>query len=419
MARPQPEKDPSPVTSMITFPLEWPIAETRIPERQTRPVLSIVVATYNRTAEMTMAVESICDQIDESLSEKVEVIVSDNASSPEHQTAIRDLSIRYPDLVYYFNSMNGDADLQWLTAPHRARGEWVWLFGDDDLLAPGGVTHVVNRLEMDRPFFLTLNRCVVDNDLKNLLSTSKHNVPSKNLDSFIELTKYIGIDQITFITSQIYNTDIARQIDTNAYYLRRSGFAQVAYYVEAFSDLPSAYDATVFVIHRWQPDAHEKHAFQFRHLSICLPRDIAFARDRAGLPADIMERLGGGKSIGQDRFQNLTYVDYLFHYLLATIANINIDPADWDFLEAEAQYWRADRQRDLHEARMLDEALAALRENIGVKKLEIEQIQNQTGVPDALKRLALAAPCHELSQLEQSYFAKAHDAIDVSRRRYS
>ena len=264
------------MTSMITFPLEWPIAETRIPERQTRPVLSIVVATYNRTAEMTMAVESICDQIDESLSEKVEVIVSDNASSPEHQTAIRDLSIRYPDLVYYFNSMNGDADLQWLTAPHRARGEWVWLFGDDDLLAPGGVTHVVNRLEMDRPFFLTLNRCVVDNDLKNLLSTSKHNVPSKNLDSFIELTKYIGIDQITFITSQIYNTDIARQIDTNAYYLRRSGFAQVAYYVEAFSDLPSAYDATVFVIHRWQPDAHEKHAFQFLAYLLQLPKTSLF-----------------------------------------------------------------------------------------------------------------------------------------------
>lgn len=402
------------MTATDFLPLAWPIAETHLPERRERPVLSIIIPTYNRTVEMVQAVESIYEQINGDLALKAEVIISDNASGPEHQEAIRNLAGRFPGLCYYFNAINGDAELQWLTAPHRARGEWMWLFGDDDLLATGGVEYVVRRLEAERPYFLTLNRCVVDNELKRVLSTSKHNAPSASFPTIIDLSVYIGIDQLSFITSQVYHTDTAKSVDVNAYHLRRSGYAQIAYYVEAFADLHSAYEAEVFVIHRWHPEDHLKHSIQFRHLSTYLPRDFAFVRERTGMPRDLMERLGGVKSADIRRQDRVTFVDYVLHYLFAAITTGPIDPNEWEFLETEAANWRPDRLAAIQKAHQLYDELAKHRHEVLVRNGELQLIQEKAGMPDALKRLATATHSHELSLLNERIMVLSREALAIS-----
>ena len=341
-------------------------------------------------------------------------MISDNASNQDCQDIIYLLADRHPNLSYYLNEINGDAQLQILTAPHRARGEWTWIFGDDDLLAPGGVSRIVEILETDRPYFVTINRCVVDYDLKRLISGSKHSKPSITLPSLIELTKYIGIDQFTFLTSQLYNTDVARAIDQNAYFSLKSGFFQIPYYLEGFSGLKSFYESEAFVIHRWRPEAHLTHSINFRHLATYLPRDFAFARKRNALPPDIMEHIGGLKFANENSRQDVTSVDFVLHYLFVAITTGPIDQNEWEFLETEAVHWRHDRLCHIHRARDLYEQLVKQRQELETMEAELAEFQQKSGSAEALKRLHLATLSQGVSKAKIIHDEIIREAMSIA-----
>jgi glycosyltransferase involved in cell wall biosynthesis len=114
------------------------LVETFVRPLDQTPVLTVVVPTWERPAELTLAVSSIADQIDDELAGKVEIIISDNASGPETRAVLQRLSETYPSVNYYIHAENYGGMYQVAIAPHRARGRWTWVFGDDDVLAPGG-----------------------------------------------------------------------------------------------------------------------------------------------------------------------------------------------------------------------------------------------------------------------------------------
>jgi glycosyltransferase involved in cell wall biosynthesis len=383
------------------------VREKVVRSRTRRPVLSVVIPTFNRPEATALCVASIADQIDEDLEDRVEIVLSDNASEAPMQATIRDLAARYPSISYYLNAHNGGMEVQVLTAPWRAQGEWMWLFGDDDLLAPGGLAHVVRRLETDAPDFLTLNRCIVDNALKQVIHASKHTIDSQDFDNIIDLVGVVGMDQLSFITSQVYRTDVARSIVPDDYLHRDSFYAQLAYYLEGFHSRRSSYDREVYVIHRWQPDDNQKHEANFYHLALTLPRVIAEARDRAGLPPDLMERLSGVKFAGRQETPAGTYVDNVLRYLWLCVAQkYPITEDDWRVLETEAGHWRAGRAACVREARETANAIAAtLREHQSVSA-ELETARKNTSIPASLRRLSQASLALRVETL-----AKDHDAL--------
>ena len=89
------------------------------------PVLSVVVPTYCRPAELTLAVTSIAQQIDAALEGKVEIIITDNASGPETAAVLTQLAAAYPSVSYIINARNEGGPFQIVAAPFRARGRWV------------------------------------------------------------------------------------------------------------------------------------------------------------------------------------------------------------------------------------------------------------------------------------------------------
>src|ERR1700749_1189979 len=111
------------------------------------------------------------------------------------------------------NAENMGGAFQIYAAPHRARGRWTWVFGDDDALAQGGLGPIVALLEAEAPGFLTLNRQVWNQDFGKLISPSKHVLPDVRFASYLELMVEIGFDQLSFLSSQVYETDRAREID--------------------------------------------------------------------------------------------------------------------------------------------------------------------------------------------------------------
>ena len=114
-------------------------------------VLSICIPTYKRVAYLRELLPLLIREIN-ALSQgeaSVEIVVSDNASPDETQAYC--LSLACPMLSYYRNDTNIGGNRNFLEAIRRAKGRYVWLFGDDELVQEGGVLYAVTTLLREQP----------------------------------------------------------------------------------------------------------------------------------------------------------------------------------------------------------------------------------------------------------------------------
>jgi glycosyltransferase involved in cell wall biosynthesis len=107
--------------------------------------LSICVPTYNRAAMLRVMLEAVLPQVAESAPE-VELCLSDNASPDETPEVVRAAQGIHP-----FRHARNETNLGPIRNVHRvtnemARGEYVWVLGDDDLVRPGAVRRVLAAL---------------------------------------------------------------------------------------------------------------------------------------------------------------------------------------------------------------------------------------------------------------------------------
>lgn len=104
--------------------------------------LSIAIPTYNGSPYIRGALDSIISQL-EDVDEEVEIVISDNASTDKTPEIIRDYQNKYPFIKYFRNEENLGPDRNYDLAVRRARGEFVWLFSDDDKIRYGGIRKVI------------------------------------------------------------------------------------------------------------------------------------------------------------------------------------------------------------------------------------------------------------------------------------
>jgi abequosyltransferase len=113
-----------------------------------RPLLTIAIPTYRRSECLALLLDNLAPQLnDES---QVEVIISDNASDDETPEIVRSFQQRGTRITYYRNDTNIGSDANFVRCYEYARGEYVWIFGDDDVIVPGGLREVVRQLESRR-----------------------------------------------------------------------------------------------------------------------------------------------------------------------------------------------------------------------------------------------------------------------------
>jgi abequosyltransferase len=109
------------------------------------PLLTIAIPTYNRREYLTQLLTILAPQLaDES---RVELIVSDNASADDTTAVVASFREGGLALTYSRNDTNVGPDANFIRCYEMARGEYVWIFGDDDIIVPGGLREVLSRLE--------------------------------------------------------------------------------------------------------------------------------------------------------------------------------------------------------------------------------------------------------------------------------
>lgn len=123
-------------------------AKQLLPGIEPRPKLSLCISTYNRAKWLRTSLANIARQIPNPR-EDLEVVVVDNTSTDE-TAQLPDLFRHRRDFRFYRNPFNVGMLGNLAVTAQRARGEFVWILGDDDLTRSGMIENIL-RLLLAKP----------------------------------------------------------------------------------------------------------------------------------------------------------------------------------------------------------------------------------------------------------------------------
>ncbi|POE03302.1 glycosyltransferase family 2 protein [Pectobacterium odoriferum] len=128
--------------------------------------ISFCIPTYNRCGVLEELINSI--SIQEKHSFDIEVCISDNASNDGTTESIERWKEVYGiQIVYKRNEKNIGPDRNYLSAVSLASGDYCWLLGSDDILAPDALEKLEKVVSKECDLYLC-NRKEFDVDMKNI-----------------------------------------------------------------------------------------------------------------------------------------------------------------------------------------------------------------------------------------------------------
>ena len=110
-----------------------------------RPLLTIAIPTFNRAHFLRELLSVLFDQLIGQ--PRVELIVSDNASPDETPALLKEYQDRGLQIRSIRNETNIGADANFLQCFELARGKYVWIVGDDDIIPSGALDRVLYFLD--------------------------------------------------------------------------------------------------------------------------------------------------------------------------------------------------------------------------------------------------------------------------------
>lgn len=128
-----------------------------------QPRISLCIPTFSRKESLSKAVESGLREVRKLPPGTAELLVSDNASYDETLQYLAHVQANAPELMVVKNAENLGFDRNYLRCLDEARGEVVWVMGDDDVWLPGSVARVLRAFDEGADMALCLSEaCNMD-----------------------------------------------------------------------------------------------------------------------------------------------------------------------------------------------------------------------------------------------------------------
>lgn len=202
--------------------------------------LSVAIPTYNGAKFIREALDSVISQLND-IPEKIEILVSDNASTDSTEEIIREYVEEYPDILsYYKNEKNVGLDRNLDLIFKRAKGEYVWLLSDDDTLKEKSISIFLDKLnKYKNPSVLFLNYSECDVNMNERLHRCRLDIHKdiycEDGDIFFRESKFLfGLVSSLVIKRLEWNqVNIDKYIDINY------GSVHVAAIIEILKNQPS------------------------------------------------------------------------------------------------------------------------------------------------------------------------------------
>ncbi len=167
-----------------------------------RPILTISIPTYNRSFFLDELLSCLLDQCVSN--PKIELLVSDNDSSDETPSIVEAYIDRGLEIRYLRNTANIGADRNFLQCFEKARGKYVWIIGDDDVVKPGAIGKIITYLEANEYNLIYVNSYAFDGSM-SAKRVKSYRAPKVINDAQV-FARAIHIS-FTFISGNIINKD--------------------------------------------------------------------------------------------------------------------------------------------------------------------------------------------------------------------
>jgi len=132
--------------------------------------LSILITTYNRVAFLETTVSRFISQIlKEDASDRVELVIGNDASSDGTEEFLNRLAGEYPfvKVLNHKKNLGLSGNVEKIVA--LSRGEYIWHFGDDDLITDGAVKKILASIYTHSPNYILINTVNIESlDERNL-----------------------------------------------------------------------------------------------------------------------------------------------------------------------------------------------------------------------------------------------------------
>lgn len=157
-----------------------------------KPFLTIAIPTWNRHKPLQENLLSLIKEIGNTLDDKVEVLVSDNASTDETESLCNNLCDNHSFIRYHRNPENLGANANFQNVIQLAHGQYVWLLGDDDLVVEGSLSKVIHDIQ-DYGFpNIVIGGAILDTNLERVHLRGIHQTTF--LDCNEAFTRYSLVD---------------------------------------------------------------------------------------------------------------------------------------------------------------------------------------------------------------------------------
>ncbi len=166
-----------------------------------KPVLSLCIPTYNRRDKLARLVNGIQQNV-QNAAGKIELCISNNASTDGTNEFLKELSPRkYISVIR--QSENVGFDKNYAAVFSMAKGNYVWILGDDDIVVENGLEILLQLLQNESPDYAFVHIVGADGDQPQYFPDMKPGkYPASKLRSMLCKD---GLDMFGFIGSHVFS----------------------------------------------------------------------------------------------------------------------------------------------------------------------------------------------------------------------
>ncbi|MGK5027411.1 glycosyltransferase family 2 protein [Janthinobacterium sp. RB2R34] len=249
-----------------------------------KPILSIGIPIYKRPDLLRRCLDSI---ITAATDFSVPVYLYDDSLSEINVEVIRAAQQRYPLIFHVVNEKNLGIDENIAKSVELASSKYVWLLGEDDLVAPEAISEVFPILEKSNLPYIYCNYSYISNDYSRIIREKRIEIYNNVLISGIEFfEKYIWA--AGFIGGCIIAPEAWLKVDRKKY--ECTFFTHVGVVAELVADTSVQMIAAALVKNR----AEDVSSTSWN----AVPFDVMFGWDKM---LGLAGRLYGGKSLEKAR----------------------------------------------------------------------------------------------------------------------
>lgn len=176
-------------------------------------LLTIGIPTYNRAELLKICLAQLVPQLND-INGEVEISIYDNASPDHTEEVARTFLANYLPVTYSRNFKNIGSDRNIAQCFNKARGKYVLILGDDDILVEGTLVWLISKLKRTEYGVICLRPYGFDSDFrKEYPGLVGHDQEYENGGDFL-----VAIGQlVSLISSCVINKSILSNIDAEEF----------------------------------------------------------------------------------------------------------------------------------------------------------------------------------------------------------